>query len=67
MALWTPEEAWEYLNKWHYYMDEMEPYHQGHAVNELMKMTHRPWCRTHMASIAPNYGADCTCDGGNNE
>lgn len=61
-SLWTAEEAWTFLDTWHYHMDKMEPVDQAIAVHKLMSMSHRPHCRTHMASIAPNYGSDCTCD-----
>lgn len=61
-SLWTAEEAWDYLNKWHYYMDEMDPVDQAVAVDKLMSMSHRPHCRKHMESIAQNYGSECTCD-----
>lgn len=23
---------------------------------------HKPWCRTHLRVLFPNYGATCTCD-----
>jgi hypothetical protein len=61
-SLWTPEEAWDYLNQWHYHMDKMEPWAQADAVNELMKMKHRPHCRKNLEHVFPNYGSECTCD-----
>lgn len=58
---WTPIEAWEYLDKWHYHMGKMEPYDQAVEVNKLLDMKHYPWCRTHTYGHMKVYGADCTC------
>ncbi len=60
-TLWTFDEAWEFLDT-KFYMDEMEPYAQATAINDLMSMAHRPHCRKNLESIMPNYGSDCTCD-----
>lgn len=59
--LWTYSEAWLWLNE-RYYMHELSWAEQDTMVQNLLKMSHRPWCRTHMTS-APNYSSECTCDG----
>ena len=60
-GMWTREEAYDFLDT-RYYMSEQTDEHNEKMIDDLCAMTHRPWCRTHMAEIAPNYGADCTCD-----
>lgn len=31
---------------------------------DAKRFEHGPHCRTHLAALMPNYGADCTCGGG---
>lgn len=62
MGLWTYDEAWEFLNT-RYHLKEMKDDVVEEMVRNLMAMKHRPWCRTHMADLMPNYGSECTCDG----
>lgn len=61
-GLWTREEAYEFLDT-RFHMDKQPAENNEKLINDLMAMRHRPHCRTHMASIAPEYGEDCTCDG----
>jgi DNA (cytosine-5)-methyltransferase 1 len=35
--------------------------HRLFESNVSLLAVHAPYCRTHMAALAPNYGADCTC------
>lgn len=52
--------AYRYLDQ-HYYMDDQPEEVNAKLIDDLVDMNHKPWCRTHMAAIAPNYGSDCTC------
>jgi hypothetical protein len=52
--------AWRYLDE-NFHMDEQEDETNAHLLNDIMFQKHKPWCRTHMSEIAPNYGSECTC------
>ena len=44
-----------------FHTDEMDPHEFAKKVDYLIYQDHKPWCRTHMAELMPNYGSDCTC------
>lgn len=56
-------EAFRYL-EYNYHIDEMSHVEFEEAMRILIDKPHKPWCRTRMRSIMPNYGADCTCGEG---
>jgi hypothetical protein len=56
-------QAFEYL-KTNYYVDDFKHEEFAELMRALIDTPHKPWCRTRMASIMPNYGSDCTCGEG---
>lgn len=59
----TREEAIVYLKE-RFYWDEMSKDEQDGFIQALVNAEHKPWCRTHLAELMPNYGSECTCDAG---
>jgi hypothetical protein len=53
-------EAFEYL-KARYRVDDMDDLEFNECMRKLMNTPHKPYCRTKLAALFPNYGADCTC------
>lgn len=47
-----------------FYVDEMPKKEFRKLMKALMETPHKPWCRTRLRDVFPNYGSDCTCDEG---